>query len=58
MKICEKKEVNLMTGINILAEYTAGGTPVVGIVVSSMLAVLGLIIFSRVLTGGMMTSRG
>ena len=34
-----------MTGINILAEYTAGGTPVAGVVVFPMLAVLGLIIF-------------
>ena len=34
-----------MTGINILAEYTAGGTPVAGVVISSILAVLGLIIF-------------
>lgn len=34
-----------MTGINILAEYTAGGMPVAWIVISSMLAVLGLIIF-------------
>ena len=34
-----------MTGINILAEYTAGGTPVAGAVISSILAVLGLIIF-------------
>lgn len=34
-----------MTGINILAEYTGGGTPVAGIVVFSMLAVIGLIIF-------------
>ena len=34
-----------MTGINILAEYTAGGTPVGGTVVFAVLAVLGLIIF-------------
>ena len=34
-----------MPGIEILAEYTAGGTLVAGIVISSILAVLGLIIF-------------
>ena len=34
-----------MTGINILAEYTAGGTPVGGTVVFAVFAVLGLIIF-------------
>jgi hypothetical protein len=34
-----------MTGIEILAEYTAGGMPVGGIVTFSILAVLGLIIF-------------
>ena len=34
-----------MTGINILAEYTAGGTLVAGVVISSILTVLGLIIF-------------
>lgn len=32
-----------MTGINILAEYTAGGTPVAGIIVFATLAVIGLI---------------
>lgn len=34
-----------MTGINVLAEYTAGGTPVAGAVISSILTVLGFIIF-------------
>jgi hypothetical protein len=34
-----------MTGINILAEYMAGGTPVAVVVISSILTVLGLIIF-------------
>lgn len=33
-----------MTGINILAEYTAGGTPVAWIVVLTIVAVSGLII--------------
>jgi hypothetical protein len=34
-----------MTGINVLAEYAEGGTPVAGVVISSILTVLGLIIF-------------
>ena len=37
--------MNMMTGIEILAEYTAGGTPMAAIVVFTMLAVIGLIIF-------------
>ena len=41
-----------MTGINILAEYTAGGTPVAEILVFALIAVLGLIIFIAGIAAG------
>jgi hypothetical protein len=43
-RIKTKKKVNLMTGINILAEYTAGGVPVWLIAVGLFTLFAGLIL--------------